>query len=223
MQTLTLFSQVRRQFPWKQPGAETGTRIQKREASSSPLAFLDSCSQQPWDVGFGTWGWPGGLGGGGSGFRVPPWGAMWGRVPATRGARAVMCSTGCRQAGTTAVHICTSGRRTLLHPRVHRAAAELGGAALLFCAAGTRGDPETAGAERPLEPPAERCGALQAQPALCSGGGPGGRIPLTPCCAEGLGSTELPGADGTSWASLRPRGASQRVAELCPAARRVGR
>lgn len=35
LQTLTLFSQVRRQFPWKQPGAETGTRIQKCEASSS--------------------------------------------------------------------------------------------------------------------------------------------------------------------------------------------
>lgn len=84
VQTLTLFSQVRRQFPWKQPGAETGTRIQKREASSSPLAFLDSCSQQPWDVGFGTWGVARGVGGGGSGFRVPPWGAMWGRVPATR-------------------------------------------------------------------------------------------------------------------------------------------
>lgn len=187
MQTLTLFSQVRRQFPWKQPGAETGTRIQKREASSSPLAFLDSCSQQPWDVGFGTWGWPGGLGGGGSGFRVPPWGAMWGRVPATRGARAVMCSTGCRQAGTTAVHICTSGRRTLLHPRVHRAAAELGGAALLFCAAGTRGDPETAGAERPLEPPAERCGALQAQPALCSGEGVWGPHPPHTVLRRGSG------------------------------------
>lgn len=35
LQTLTLFSQVRRQFPWKQPGAETGTRIQKCEALSS--------------------------------------------------------------------------------------------------------------------------------------------------------------------------------------------
>lgn len=64
VQTLTLFSQVRRQFPWKQPGAETGTRIQKREASSSLLAFLDSCSQQPWDVGFGTWGVARGVGGG---------------------------------------------------------------------------------------------------------------------------------------------------------------
>ena len=37
LQTLTLFSQVRRQFPWKQPGAETGTRIQKCEALSSSL------------------------------------------------------------------------------------------------------------------------------------------------------------------------------------------
>lgn len=59
MQTLTLFSQVRRQFPWKQPGAETGTRIQKCKASSSLLAFLDSCSRRPWDVGLGAWGWLG--------------------------------------------------------------------------------------------------------------------------------------------------------------------
>lgn len=50
LQTLTLFSQVRRQFPWKQPGAETGTRIQKREASSSPFALLDSCSRRPRDT-----------------------------------------------------------------------------------------------------------------------------------------------------------------------------
>lgn len=49
LQTLTLFSQVRRQFPWKQPGAETGTRIQKCEAlSSSSPSWIPAPRDPSW-------------------------------------------------------------------------------------------------------------------------------------------------------------------------------
>lgn len=49
LQTLTLFSQVRRQFPWKQPGAETGTRIQKCEAlSSSSPSWIPAPHDPSW-------------------------------------------------------------------------------------------------------------------------------------------------------------------------------
>lgn len=66
LQTLTLFSQVRRQFPWKQPGAETGTRIQKCEAlSSSSPSWIPAPHDPSWVLAptllppcVGVWGCP---------------------------------------------------------------------------------------------------------------------------------------------------------------------
>lgn len=37
LQTLTLFSQVRRQFPWKQPGAETGNQNPETRSLQPPI------------------------------------------------------------------------------------------------------------------------------------------------------------------------------------------
>lgn len=82
------------------------------------------------------------------------------------------------------------------------------------------GDPETADTEGPLELGTKQCvqprgtawGAAGTASALLVGGlrapqkAPGGASPPHHGCVVCLGSSELPGANGTAWASPRPRG-----------------
>lgn len=82
------------------------------------------------------------------------------------------------------------------------------------------GDPETADTEGPLELGTKQCvqprvtawGAAGTASALLVGGlrapqkAPGGASPPHHGCVLCLGSSELPGANGTAWASPRPRG-----------------
>lgn len=82
------------------------------------------------------------------------------------------------------------------------------------------GDPETADTEGPLELGTKQCvqprvtawGAAGTASALLVGGlrapqkAPGGASPPHHGCVLCLGSSELPGANGTVWASPRPRG-----------------